>query len=407
MSALSVAQEAYGKILGCTYPDIIIGRADLPEAGLECAPTVQIVGEYVRGLPIEENPERDPAVLAEMDVADDMAGEDRLVDNVAEVVPRGVRRALSKGVELAGRFISKIQSGSASAAKLDMQFAKEPLGIVSWHKHRLRLAVLGNYDRVLLYDLEAKGPSANSAAVLVHEFQRDVAVMEWRPHSGATLAVGCRNGICIWSLNPPISVGPPTPSTPIRGGIRAPVAANIPKNRLANANMVFHKSPGFEHVTCVGTLMRRGLSGVSLLRWSPTGDYLVSAKVGGEFYLWETNTWRSEKWSSGSGRVVSCEWSADGKTVLLAFANSTAIGSIHFTGRPPSLDAHLLPVELPELSALVGVGKEGSPGCIRGPHPDSKPLTLSFHSRLQRRALLAVGWSDGCCCIYPLLFRGT
>ncbi|CAK9144239.1 unnamed protein product [Ilex paraguariensis] len=41
-----------------------------------------------------------------------------------------------------------------------------------------------------------------------------------------------------------------------------------------------------------------------MLKWSPTGDYFFTAKFDGTFYLWETNTWTSEPWSSTSGFVT-------------------------------------------------------------------------------------------------------
>ena len=80
----------------------------------------------------------------------------------------------------------------------------------------------------------------------------------------------------------------------------------------------------------IGTPIRRGLGGTSVLKWSPTGDYFFSGKLyglthllsfmpnfdetcqlmslsccsDGTFYLWETNTWTSEPWSSASGFVT-------------------------------------------------------------------------------------------------------
>lgn len=51
----------------------------------------------------------------------------------------------------------------------------------------------------------------------------------------------------------------------------------------------------------LGTPIRRGLSNISLVRWSPSGDYLLVAKFDGTFHFWETNTWTSEPWSSSNG----------------------------------------------------------------------------------------------------------
>jgi WD40 repeat protein len=53
-----------------------------------------------------------------------------------------------------------------------------------------------------------------------------------------------------------------------------------------------------------GTPLRRGFGGISLLKWSPMGDYFVSANMSGVFHLWETSKWMSAPWSSAGGSVV-------------------------------------------------------------------------------------------------------
>jgi aladin len=53
-----------------------------------------------------------------------------------------------------------------------------------------------------------------------------------------------------------------------------------------------------------GTPLRRGFGGISLLKWSPMGDYFVSANMNGVFHLWETSKWMSAPWSSAGGTVV-------------------------------------------------------------------------------------------------------
>ncbi|WVZ16425.1 hypothetical protein V8G54_009407 [Vigna mungo] len=47
-------------------------------------------------------------------------------------------------------------------------------------------------------------------------------------------------------------------------------------------------------------------------------------------------------------------WDPDGRMILLAFSESSTLGSVHFASKPPSLDAHLLPVDLPEILSLTG-----------------------------------------------------
>ncbi|RZS04713.1 hypothetical protein BHM03_00035085 [Ensete ventricosum] len=57
----------------------------------------------------------------------------------------------------------------------------------------------------------------------------------------------------------------------------------------------------------------------------------------GTFYLWETNTWTSEPWSSTSGYVTGATWDPEGRMILISFSESVTLGSIHFASRPPSL----------------------------------------------------------------------
>ncbi|RYR32372.1 hypothetical protein Ahy_A10g046957 isoform C [Arachis hypogaea] len=174
----------------------------------------------------------------------------------------------------------------------------------------------------------------------------------------------------------------------------------------------------------------------------------------GTFYLWETNTWTSEQWSSTSGFVKGATWDPDGRMILLAFSDSSTLGSVHFASKPPSLanyywpfpDAHLLPVDLPEILSLIrrskGIEKiawddsgerlalsfkDGEDiyrgliaiydtrrtplistsliGFIRGPGENPRPISFSFHGKFKQGPLLSVCWSTGFCCTYPLLFR--
>ncbi|KAL5994844.1 hypothetical protein ACLOJK_024901 [Asimina triloba] len=74
----------------------------------------------------------------------------------------------------------------------------------------------------------------------------------------------------------------------------------------------------------------------------------------GTFYLWETNTWTSDPWSSSGGCVTGAAWDPDGNMILLSFSDSMTLGSIHFASKPPSFDAHLLPVDWPEVESLTG-----------------------------------------------------
>ncbi|MBA0687685.1 hypothetical protein Goari_015199, partial [Gossypium aridum] len=208
--------------------------------------------------------------------------------------------------------------------------------------------------------------------ILTSESQRDVKVLEWRPNGG-------KGGICIWAASYPGN------AASVRSGSASFLGALSRGSGTRWTLVDFFRS---SHVSCAfacdvnvldlmrgkgasklnlaklmavrrkaestGTPIRRGLGGTSVIKWSPTGDYFFSGKFDGTFYLWETNTWTSEPWSSASGFVTGATWDPDGRMVLLAFSKSSKLGSIHFASKPPSLDAHLLPVDLPEIISLTG-----------------------------------------------------
>ncbi|XP_061344523.1 aladin isoform X2 [Gastrolobium bilobum] len=290
---------------------------------------------------------------------------------------------------------------------------------VSWHLNKHIIAFISGPGQVLVRDYEAL--EGKDAIILTNESQRDVRVLEWRPNGGRMLAVGCKSGICIWAASYPGN------AASVRSGAAYFVGSLSRGSGIRYILVDFLRSQNDEHVSAltwspdgrylasasyesssftvwdvaqgVGTPIRRGLGGISMLKWSPTGDYFFASKFDGTFYLWETNTWTSEQWSSTSGFVKGATWDPDGRMILLAFSESSTLGSVHFASKPPSLDAHLLPVDLPEIISLTGSG------FIRGPGDNPKPISFSFHGKFKQGPLLSVCWSSGFCCTYPLLFR--
>ncbi|KAK8941257.1 hypothetical protein KSP39_PZI010113 [Platanthera zijinensis] len=336
---------------------------------------------------------------------------------------------------------------------------------VSWHPHKLIVAFISGSNQVLIRDYEDS--EGKDTCILTSEAQREIKSLEWRPNSGKTLCVACKGGVCIWSASysgsvPSVRLGlTPSVGTVSRGSgirwilidfLRSPNGEQIsaiscsPNGRyLASASCGSSSFTIWDVAQGTGTTVRRGLGSISMLKWSPTGDYLLATMSDGTFYLWETNTWTSEPWSSTGGYVTGAAWDPLGRMAILSFSESNTLGSLHFASRPPSLDAHLLPVELPEIAASTGSrgiekiawdasgerlalsyrdGEEIyrgliavydikrtpliSPslvGFIRGPGEYPKPLAFAFSSKFKQGPLLSVCWSSGLCCTYPLIFR--
>ncbi|CAL5356748.1 unnamed protein product [Camellia sinensis] len=165
-----------------------------------------------------------------------------------------------------------------------------------------------------------------------------------------------------------------------------------------------------------GTPIRRGLGGISMLKWSPTGDYFFAANDG-TFYLWETNTWTSEPWSSTSGFVTrsavsfcaGATWDPDGGMILVAFSESLTLGSVHFASKPPSLVRGIEKIAWDasgdRLALSYKNGDELYKGLIAicdvkrtplisasliGPGDNPRPLAFSFHDKFKQGPLLTV-----------------
>ncbi|KAL7134288.1 hypothetical protein ABFS83_11G016600 [Erythranthe nasuta] len=384
-------------------------------------------------------------------------------DNLLGTVTEQEENSRKKGVLSAA--LQAVLSGSLRPLfqPADVKLLQDvDLHSVSWHQHKHILAFISGPHHVTISDYSDS--DGKPPCVLSHESQKDVKVLEWRPNGGKTLSVACRGGICIWAASYPGNV----PS--VRSGITSSTLSRglskwtlvdflqsldseqisalswSPDGRyLASASFESSSFTIWDVSQGLGTPIRRGLGGISLLKWSPTGDYFFAAKFDGTFYLWETNTWTSETWSSKNEFVTGATWDPDGRMILLSFSESSALGSIHFASKPPSLDAHLIPVELPEIKSLTDSQviekiawdasgerlavsyKDGDElykglvaifdvkrtplvstsliGFIRGPGDNPKPVAFSFHDKFKQGPLLSVCWSSGFCCTYPLIFR--
>ncbi|KAI3677975.1 hypothetical protein L6452_37249 [Arctium lappa] len=261
------------------------------------------------------------------------------------------------------------------------------LRCLSWHQKKDILAFVSARNQVTIRDYGDSG-EGKDPCVLMNDLQREVKLLEWRPNAGKTLSVACKGGICIWSASYPGN------SACVRSGINSGSLSRASGVRWTLVDFLrtsaSYESSSFtiwDVAQGVGTPIRRGLGSISLLKWSPTGDYFFAAKFDGTFYLWETNTWTSEPWSSTSGFVtdnlknptwcainaalksvydmLGAAWDPDGRMILIAFSESSTLGSIHFATKPPSLDAQLFPVDLPELKSLTN-------SCHHGDHRKGK-----------------------------------
>eukprot|EP00897_Mesotaenium_endlicherianum_P006853 jgi/Mesen1/6196/ME000032S05483 len=216
------AAKAYSQLLGKVYPTIELRPSSSVEVARDGTPALVVAGEFARvpnhfkssrpAAPIPPGPggagpSTAPPSAQEADASRDSPGPASTSGQPAgvEVVeavkssPPVAQGAATGAGKVRGAVDWVMERCSGLLQTLQGPAAGEELqtwgrGAMSWHPHRQRLAVAGDLDRVLLFDFDSEfSESAGAApAVLLHEFQRQVAALEWRPNAGASVAVACR-----------------------------------------------------------------------------------------------------------------------------------------------------------------------------------------------------------------------
>lgn len=73
----------------------------------------------------------------------------------------------------------------------------ESIRCMAWHPHLETLAIVFNDNNVYVYE---KKEQVWSCQVLSHEKMTDITCIEWKKRAAGTIAIGCKQGVCIWTL---------------------------------------------------------------------------------------------------------------------------------------------------------------------------------------------------------------
>ncbi|KAL6056097.1 Aladin WD repeat nucleoporin [Balamuthia mandrillaris] len=238
---------------------------------------------------------------------------------------------------------------------------------LAWHHYKQLFAIAAADGSIHLYNLTAERwlPTC-----LQHQFQTKVYNIAWKPQAANVLAVACRHGICLWRLfnnrNKSSRArrrgdGDISPA----GGLFTDTVGSVRQSTSTAAWMRYLSYPSHGPVTSIawspdgqylasgspshpavivwdivlGTctpLNRLSTHGISLVRWSPNQSYLFAATTGGTFFVWETKTWNSQKWTF-SGPCQSAAWSPDSRFLLVSEKGESTVHIIYFKGSPPEI----------------------------------------------------------------------
>lgn len=68
---------------------------------------------------------------------------------------------------------------------------------IKWHPNSFKIAVAANDDSIRVYG----GDDKNNVPIFKSYLQKCITSMAWRPLTAGEIAVGCQNGILIWTLD--------------------------------------------------------------------------------------------------------------------------------------------------------------------------------------------------------------
>jgi len=329
-------------------------------------------------------------------------------------------------------------------------WSKDPVRCLAWHPHTPKLALALKDDTVKIYPASSPVPSVQP--VLKHASMRGVSCLAWRPLSGGYLAVGCLQGVMLWTVDPSSVVSRPSSScasllsrpghSPVTGLSWAPDGALLASSSPSDTNLLIWSAARGE----CSPLRRVGGGGVTLVHWSQDSSRLFTATPGGIFRVWESSTWGCERWTVGSGsaeaRVAAAAWSPDSTQVIFATTEEPVLYSLAFTqggeAAVPLLDVskvclpddrlcggivqalawdptgHRLAVAFRDTSlvCLLGSGRATTPapltplGWVGGESEEERPSCLQFQtSTFHPGALLTIAWSSGRVQHLPLVFN--
>lgn len=322
-----------------------------------------------------------------------------------------------------------------------------PIKCIAWHPHTTKMAVATVDDNVRIYCSEVAFVST-----LKCKAQGHVSSLSWRPFSASELAVGCEQGVIVWTVDP-----------------------NSMFTKPSSSNAVVLKRPGHSPVTdvswspngdllisCSGAdtsmliwdvsmetavpLRRVAGGGIIFARWSFDASKVFAATSSIIFRVWDTKRWKPDRWCARGNHVVAACWgpsdillfAAKGEPMVYALTNTGLMSGSQTSKALPVLD--VTKVELPSGDTVGGpildmcwdpTGKylailfeeshlvtvfcttklmlqlKITPCCFVCGMDVEVPSTIAFQQNFTEGACLTIAWSSGRVQHFPIIYTDT
>ncbi|KAI8643274.1 WD40-repeat-containing domain protein [Parasitella parasitica] len=251
--------------------------------------------------------------------------------------------AYKYGKQLYDVLYSKLPRASDALLQHDLFQAKQEAGLfkcVAWHPHKEILAVAHQDDQVYLYE---KKDSMWTCLVLSHSKMTQITCLEWKSKACGTLAVACKDGVCVWTLEQTIAEKQPRyhPSASMRyltypgqEYISSLAWDPTPGSHLLAVVSAFSNTLVIHDLLLNRTIpLKRYGSGNILLRWSPNGVWLFEGGSAGTSRMWDTRNWTSKKIQNPAGLWIQAAcWSPDNRTLIYSMCGKSDIHALFLSG---------------------------------------------------------------------------
>ena len=202
---------------------------------------------------------------------------------------------------------------------------------LAWHPHVAKLALAYKDDSI-----QTMAASLSTNPVLKHKKQRSISCLGWRPFSSSELAVGCSNGVLLWTVDPASVVGRPSAAcvsmlpeshAPVTSLSWSPNGRLLMSTSASDTTILLWNTASENKVP----LRRVGGGGVHLCTWSPQGSAILTATTSQVFRLWTTKDWQPERWTVLHGHINNACWSPCGTSLLFTTSEDAQIFCLRFT----------------------------------------------------------------------------